>query len=61
MPLRFNDGVVLETYGELRKVELADGWYILGGGMSLPCEDEAQASRILDYLLTCRDRKEGVI
>lgn len=61
MPLRFNDGVVLETEGQLRKVELADGWYVLGGGMSLPCEDEAQASRILDYLETCKARKEGIL
>lgn len=59
MPIRFSDRVVLKTEGDLRKHQLFDGWYILGEGMSLPCEDEAQADRVLAYLKERRRLKNG--
>ena len=45
--LRFNDGVNLDTSGPLRAVCLADGWYVLGNGWSIPCDSEEEARQVL--------------
>ena len=41
--LRFSDGVNLDTSGPLRAVHLADGWYVLGNGMSIPVDSKEEA------------------
>jgi hypothetical protein len=42
--LRFTDGIVINTSGnELKPLELADGWYVVGIGMLLPVKDKAEA------------------
>lgn len=45
--LRFSDGVEIDTSGELRTLKLADGWYVVGKGMCCPCNDEADAMKLL--------------
>ena len=47
MKLKFTDGVEIETGGELRLLELKDGWYIAGRGALVPCKDEMEAIKIL--------------
>lgn len=41
--LRFSDGVNIDTSGELRTLELADGWYVVGNGYLIPVKDEKEA------------------
>lgn len=48
--LRFSDGVNIDTSGELRTLRLADGWYVVGRGMSIPCRDRADAEQTLASL-----------
>ncbi len=36
--MRFNDGVVIRTDGELRIVRRFDGYYLVGRGMCIPVE-----------------------
>ena len=44
MTLAFKDGVKLpDPNGPLRPVKLSDGWYVTGEGMTLACEDHADA------------------
>lgn len=44
MTLTFKDGVKLpDPNGPLRPVKLSDGWYVTGEGMTLACEDHADA------------------
>ncbi len=45
--LSFNDGISIDTSGSLRKLELKDGWYVVGEGMLLPVDDEGEADRLL--------------
>jgi hypothetical protein len=47
MILRFTDGVNIDTSGPLRTVELEDGWYVVGEGMSIPCRDRMDAHNAL--------------
>ena len=47
MKLKFKDGITIDTSGPLRKLELADGWYVTGQGMLIPCKDEMEADEIL--------------
>jgi len=46
--LKFNDGIEINTQGPLRKMRLYDGWYVVGDGMLLPAEDEAEADVLID-------------
>jgi hypothetical protein len=48
--LKFNDGVNIDTSGKLRKLELSDGWYVVGEGRCIPCKDESEANSILDSM-----------
>lgn len=44
MTLTFKDGVKLpDPNCPLRPVKLSDGWYVTGEGMTLACEDRADA------------------
>ena len=45
--LRFSDGVNLDTSGPLRALHLADGWYVLGGGMSIPVASSEEAAETI--------------
>ena len=47
MILRFNDGLDIDTSGELRIYRGRDGWYVLGHGCSIPCSDKADAEDCL--------------
>lgn len=47
MTLKFSDGIEIDTSGELRKMHLHDGWYVVGKGMLMPCRDEVEADRML--------------
>lgn len=45
--LQFNDGVTLDTSGDLRPFRGPDGWYVLGEGKSIPVADRAEALAII--------------
>lgn len=50
--LRFDDGIEIDTSGELRLLELYDGWYVVGEGRLIPVKDEEAAGKIqIDDLL----------
>lgn len=55
MLIRFSDGVEIDTDGPFRVREFADGWYVLGGGMLIPCTDELEGHAIMCDL---RERRE---
>ena len=45
--LKFSDGIEIDTSGELRLLELYDGWYVVGEGKLIPVKDEEEGlSRI---------------
>lgn len=45
--LKFSDGIEIDTAGELRLLELYDGWYVVGEGKLIPVRDEVEGlSRI---------------
>jgi len=46
--LKFNDGVEIDTSGPLRKMQLEDGWYVVGEGILLPVDDENEANKCMD-------------
>jgi hypothetical protein len=49
--LSFSDGIEIDTSGELRLLELYDGWYVVGEGRLIPVEDEDEGVRIIDLIL----------
>jgi len=49
-PLNFIDGVSIDTSGDLRTLRLKDGWYVVGNGMSVPCNDKDEAEETLKSL-----------
>lgn len=40
--LKFDDGIEIDTSGELRLLELFDGWYVVGEGRLIPVKDEEE-------------------
>jgi hypothetical protein len=48
--IRFSDRVEIDTSGELRKLRLTDGLYVVGQGMLIPVKDEAEADATLREL-----------
>jgi hypothetical protein len=48
--LRFTDGEVFDTSGELRKEKRYDGWYVIGEGKLIPVRDEAEADKIINLI-----------
>lgn len=55
--ITFDDGISVPTAGALRKIQLADGIYVVGEGMSIPVATEAEAASVLDALQTRREQK----
>ena len=45
--LQFNDGVSIDTSGELRILRLRDGYYVVGQGMCIPVVDREEASELI--------------
>mgnify|MGYP000418321101 CR=1 FL=1 len=48
--LRFDDGIEIDTSGELRLLELYDGWYVVGEGRLIPVKDEEEGVEIISIL-----------
>tara|TARA_B100000424_G_C22859364_1_gene458061 strand:+ start:691 stop:864 length:174 start_codon:yes stop_codon:yes gene_type:complete len=48
--LRFNDGVNIDTSGDLRILRLRDGYYVVGEGMCIPVSDRNEALEIIDEM-----------
>jgi CRISPR/Cas system CMR-associated protein Cmr3 (group 5 of RAMP superfamily) len=48
--LRFSDGVNIDTSGELRKLKLSDGLYVVGKGYCIPANSEEEVSHIISML-----------
>jgi hypothetical protein len=48
--LKFNDGIQVKTDGPLRKLKLADGWYVTGQGFLIPVRDEHEADEQINQL-----------
>ena len=52
--LEFNDGIKIDTSGELRVLKLHDGYYVTGKGMLLPmnsyneCQDFIKKIKIIE-------------
>ena len=53
MILQFDDGVSIDTTGELRILELADGLYVTGEGFLIPVDSREEADE------TIRELKKG--
>ena len=45
--LRFNDGVNIDTSGELRILRLKDGYYVVGQGTCIPVRDREEAREVI--------------
>lgn len=48
--LRFNDGISVNTSGPIRKLQLKDGWYVVGNGMSIPVSSKKEADAMVKDL-----------
>ena len=48
--LRFSDGINVDTSGELRAMELEDGWYVVGEGMLIPVVSYAGAVDMINKM-----------
>jgi len=56
--LKFSDGVEVDTSGEIRTLELKDGWYVTGGGMLVPVKDEQEAIQMVKDLKGNKEAKK---
>ena len=45
--MKFNDGINIDTDGELRILRLRDGLYVVGEGMCIPVESKKEAEEII--------------
>lgn len=48
--LRFSDGITVDTSGPYRSLELADGWYVVGGGKLIPIKNESEAQNMISKM-----------
>lgn len=48
--LKFKDGVEIDISGQLRKLELFDGWYVVGQGICSPVKGEVEADEMIERL-----------
>lgn len=48
--LKFSDGEVFDTSGELRCEERFDGWYVLGHRLLIPVGSKGEGDGIIDEL-----------
>ena len=49
--LKFSDGMVIHTHGELRCIEFSDGWYVVGEGKLIPVPNENEGKRVINIIL----------
>jgi hypothetical protein len=49
--LRFDDGIEIDTSGELRLLELYDGWYVVGEGRLIPVKDEEVGVNLIKQIM----------
>ena len=45
--LKFSDGIEIDISGELRVLELYDGWYVVGKGRLIPVKNMEEGERLL--------------
>ena len=57
--LHFSDGVSLDTSGPLRAVQLHDGWYVLGNGMSIPVASKEEAEETIRQMTEKGAKPDG--
>jgi hypothetical protein len=50
LKLEFTDGMIIHTDGELRTLELSDGWYVIGEGKLIPIKSEEEGNKIISQL-----------
>jgi hypothetical protein len=50
LKLEFSDGMIIHTGGELRTLELSDGWYVIGEGKLIPVKSEEEGNKIISQL-----------
>ena len=55
--LRFNDGMVFDTRGELRIVEEKDGFYVVGEGWLIPVSNKKTGEEMIRSMKGSPDRK----
>ena len=48
--LHFNDGVSIDTSGELRILRLKDGYYVVGQGNCIPVRDREEAHETIEEM-----------
>ena len=53
--LKFSDGMVIHTHGQLRTVEFSDGWYVVGEGKLIPVRSEDEGIELLTRLSSSPD------
>lgn len=46
--LKFSDGVEIDTSGELRRLELSDGLYVVGMGKCIPVNSEEEVTSFIE-------------
>ena len=46
--LHFNDGISIDTSGELRILKLYDGYYVVGEGMLLPMNSHEECQEYIE-------------
>ncbi len=53
--LRFNDGVKIDTSGELRVARIKGDWYVIGKGMSIPVDSRREGEELIEQL-SCKEK-----
>lgn len=48
--LKFNDGIKINTSGELRVTQIKGDWYVVGKGMSIPVDDRREGEELIEQL-----------
>jgi hypothetical protein len=48
--LKFSDGIKVNTSGELRPLNLPDGWYVVGEGKLIPVKDKEEAKSLIKMM-----------
>ena len=48
--LEFSDGMIIHTSGELKTLELSDGWYGVGEGKLIPVKSEEEGKKIISSI-----------
>jgi len=48
MLIKFDDGVTMDLSGPLRVSCIRGDWFVIGKGMSLPCDSKEEAQETLE-------------